>query len=135
CEERIVMAGARAADLARVAQGARVLADPAQGPHVALRLAAQAARHATLLVVPADAPLVADALPALLRAGTNAAAVDGAGINPLVGLYARADLLRAMRAPVRSLQEVVARLDAKRVDVPPGALRDLDEPQDLSALE
>lgn len=135
CDELLVMAGPRAPEVSRVAQGARVLADPAAGPHVALRLAASAARARELLVVPADAPFVADALPALLAAGANAVARDGAGVNPLVALYDRAALLSAMRAPVRSLQDVARAVGARGVDVPAAAMRDLDSPEDLSAAE
>lgn len=133
--EVLVMAGAHAADVSRVAGGARVLADPGEGPHVALRLAARAARHGALLVAPADSPFVAPALDALLSAGPNAAARDGDGVNPLVGLYERDALLEAFDPPVRSLQEIVARLRARAIAVPAGTLVDADTPEELSALD
>lgn len=128
CAEIIVMAGSRAADVSRVAEGCRALGDPGEGPHVALRLAAQAARPGSLLVVPADSPSVARALPALLAAGPNAVARDGDGVNPLVGLYERDALRRALAGPVRSLQDVVRALGATPVAAPPEALVDLDDP-------
>ncbi|HET6404159.1 MAG TPA: NTP transferase domain-containing protein [Candidatus Thermoplasmatota archaeon] len=135
CQELIVMAGARAAEVSRVGAGARVLADPAQGPHVALRLAARVARHPTLLVVPADAPFISDALPPLLAAGADAVARDGDGVNPLVALYDRERLLAALGDDARSLQQVAARLGARAVDAPARSLADADEPQDLRRLE
>lgn len=133
CAEILVMAGAHGTELSRAAAGARVLADPGEGPHVALALAARVARHPALLVAPADTPFVGEALPALLAARPSAVAIEGDGVNPLVGLYER-DALLATPA-MRSLQDVVARLQVRRVAVPARALRDADEPQDLSALE
>lgn len=134
CAELLVMAGPRAAEVSRVAGGARVLADPGEGPHFALRLAAQASRQPTLLVVPGDAPFVGRALPALIVAGASAVAVEGAGVNPLVGLYDRAQAVEALEGAA-SLQEVARRVAARAVEVPEGSLVDADEPQDLSALE
>lgn len=133
CDELFVMAGPRDAPaLSRVADGARVLADPGGGPHVALAYAARLARGETLLVAPGDAPMLTPAVyAALLAAGPNAVAVDGDGINPLIAVYDRRALLAAM--PARSLQDVAARVDAARVPVA-GDLRDVDTPQDLSAL-
>lgn len=130
CDELLVMGGAHAAALSRVCAGARVLADPCEGPHVALALAARVARGETLLVAPADAPLLTPATyDALLAAGSDAVAVEGAGVNPLVAVYRSASLA----APARSLQEVAVRAGARRVAVP-GDLRDADEPEDLSDL-
>lgn len=131
CAEILVMAGARAAEVSRVAGGCRVLGDPCEGPHVALRLAARVARHPTLLVVPADAPFVAGAMRPLLAAGPPAVVAEGHGVNPLVGLYARDPLLAALPgAP--SLQVVARKLEARAVAVDPSSLRDLDDPDDLS---
>lgn len=130
CGELLVMAGRDAALLSRHAAGARVLADPGQGPHVALRLAAGLARGDVVLVAPADAPLLTpETYAALLAAGADAVAVDGEGINPLVGCYRRASLL----AHARSLQEVARWVGARRVAVP-GDLRDVDTPEDLRVL-
>lgn len=133
CDELFVMAGPRdAAAVSRAADGARVLADPGGGPHVALALAAKLARGGALLVAPGDAPLLTPSVyAALLAAGPNAVAVEGTGVNPLIGVYDRRALLAAM--PARSLQDVASRLDAARVAVG-GDLRDVDTPQDLSAL-
>lgn len=134
CADILVMAGPRAAEVSRVAEGARVLADPGEGPHVALRLAAQAARHPAILVVPADSPFVAGALPALVEAGPNAVVRDGEGVNPLIAFYDRAQLQEAFASPVRSLQEVAAKLRSRHVTAPAGALRDADTPSDLSRI-
>lgn len=129
CSEVLVMAGPHAAAVSRVAQGARVLADPGDGPHVALRLAARIARHPTLVVAPADAPFLrSETYAPLLAAGPSANFVRDGIADPMVGVYAR-DAFRAFDG--RSLQA----LPATRV---PGEgraaeLRDLDTPQDLNA--
>lgn len=128
CAELLVMAGPHATEVSRIAEGARVLADPGEGPHVALRLAVQVARHPTLLVVPADSPFVGHALPPLVEVGPNAVARDGDGVNPLVGIYEHEGVQRALSSPVRSLQEVAATLRSRPVLVPAGALFDLDDP-------
>lgn len=136
CVELLVMAGAHAAEISRVAEGARVFADPGEGPHVALRLAARAARHPTLVVAPADSPFLAPAIAALVAAGPGAVAREGDGVNPLVGVFGREELLAATSPPLRSLQEAVARLlpPAIPVSVPPGSLLDVDAPADLARL-
>lgn len=135
CAEVLVMAGPRAADLARVAGGARVLGDPGEGPHVALRLAARAARHPTLLVAPADAPFLTPAVyDALLAAGPNAVALEGAGGNPLVACYAREPLRAALQA-AGSLQEAARAVGAARVPVDPRLLADLDTPEAFAARD
>lgn len=131
CDEVLVMAGPHAAKLSRVAAGARVYADPGEGPPVALRLAAQLARHPTLLVAPADAPRLTPAVYArLLEAGGSAIFVVDGVPDPTVAVYAR-DEVRAFRG--RSLQE----LAAARVE--PGALAallaDADTPEDLKRLD
>lgn len=133
CDELFVMAGPHAALLSRAADGARVLADPGGGPHVALACAARVARGDALLVAPADAPLLTPATYAdLLAAGPNAVAVDGAGVNPLVAVYDRRALLAL--GDVRSLQDAARRLGAV-ARATAGAVVDVDRPEDLSALE
>ncbi|HUR67613.1 MAG TPA: NTP transferase domain-containing protein [Candidatus Thermoplasmatota archaeon] len=128
CHEILIMAGPRAAEVSRQAEGARVLADPGDGPPVALRLAAQAARFDIVLVAPADAPFLrASTYAPLLAAGPDARfALDGVA-DPLVACYAR-KTLRAFRG--RSLREIAARdVDAGALA---GELRDVDEPGDLA---
>lgn len=130
CGELLVMGGPHAARLAPHAAGARVLADPGEGPHVALRLAARIARHPTILVAPADAPrLAAEAYAPLLHAGPDARHVLDGVPNPLLGIYHR-ETLRGFEG--RSLQGIAAR----DVHAPALAtlLADADEPQDLKRL-
>lgn len=129
CEEILVMAGDRAASVSRVAAGARVLADPCEGPHVALRAAARVASHAVLVVAPADAPFLRAATYApLLAAGPNANFLVDGVVDPMIGVYLRDDV-RAFSG--RSLQD----LPARRVAAGAAAtdLRDVDTPEDLRA--
>ena len=132
CDEVLVMAGPRAADVFRVAQGARVLADPGEGPVVALRLAAHVAHADVLLTAPADAPFLRpETYGPLLDAGPNATFAIQGMPEPLVACYARAAILAFEGRSLLSL-------DARRLDVPPGLaaqLRDVDTPQDVSAAE
>jgi molybdopterin-guanine dinucleotide biosynthesis protein A len=128
CDEVLVMAGSRAAEVSRVANGARVLADPGAGPVAALRLAAALARGEVLLVAPADAPrLRASTYGPLLDAGPNANYLVDGTADPMVGCYHRADVLAF---DGRSLQT----LPARRVVAGEMAaqLRDLDTPEDLA---
>lgn len=129
CNEILIMGGLRAAQLAPIAGGARVLRDPGEGPQVALPLAARVARHPTLLVAPADAPFLrARTYGPLLDAGQGMYVLDGVA-NPLVGVYARA-MLAGFSG--RSLQE----LDTPRHDGQAwrADLRDLDTVDDLADL-
>lgn len=137
CAEILVMAGPHAAGISREAEGARVLADPGEGPHVALRLALEAARSPIVVVAPGDSPFLAPVIDMLVAAGPNAVVHEGAGINPLIGIYERAALAAALHARVRSMQEAAATLrpGLKEIDAPEGATRDADSPEDLSFFE
>lgn len=135
CEEVLVMAGERADALPRI-PGARVLPDPGQGPHSAVALAAREARHATLLLAPADAPfLTPSTYEPLVAVGPSACFVVGGIDNPLFGIYARDPLLAAL-VGARSMRDAAARVGAARIEAGPRAreLADIDTPADLARL-
>lgn len=130
CDEVLVMAGPRAAEVSRVANGARVFADPEEGPVVAMRLAAHLARGETLLTAPADSPFLrSETYGPLLDTGPNANFVAHGSANPMVGCYHRADV-RAFEG--RSMQSLAARRVTADEAIT-AQLRDFDVPSDVTS--
>ena len=85
------------------------------------------------LVLAVDLPLVTrEALTVLLEAGPTAVARAEGRLQPLCAVYA-SGVLDALHAapPGEALTATVARLDPVVVDVPPGALLNVNRPADL----
>jgi molybdopterin-guanine dinucleotide biosynthesis protein A len=90
-----------------------------------------------VLVCAADMPFVTpEVLRELAQAGEDAVAVADGVLQPVLGLYTPAALAQLRRAePGAPLTRTVESLDPLRVEIPAGAARSVDTPEQLRAAE
>lgn len=108
------------------------------GPLAALEALCTACTTPWLMTVPVDVQRVPDDLPDSLRravARDGVVVKDGAGLQPLVGLWRTAALREAVGAMLdggeSAAHRLVSRLDLARMDISPRLLANLNTPDDL----
>jgi molybdopterin-guanine dinucleotide biosynthesis protein A len=118
--------------------------EPRKGPLLALARLMEHHPNQRLLLCPVDMPwLRPSTLAALLAAPTDASVIlvanDGERRQPLLGLYPsdgrhRAAIGTATAAGERGLQRWIATVGCQELALPPGPLRNANEPGDVAPL-
>ena len=118
--------------------------EPREGPLLALARLMELHPNQRLLLCPVDMPwLRPSTLAALVAAPTDAnlilVAHDGERRQPLLGLYPsdrrhRAAIGAATAAGERGLQRWIATVGCQELALPPGPLRNANQPEDLAPL-
>jgi molybdopterin-guanine dinucleotide biosynthesis protein A len=118
--------------------------EPREGPLLALARLMEHHPNQRLLLCPVDMPwLQPSTLAALVAAPADATVIlvahDGERRQPLLGLYPsdgrhRAAIEAATAAGERGLQRWIATVGFQELELPPGTLRNANEPEDVATL-
>ena len=118
--------------------------EPREGPLLALARLMELHPNQRLLLCPVDMPwLRPSTLAALVAAPTDANVIlvahDGERRQPLLGVYPsdrrhRAEIGAATAAGERGLQRWIAAVGCQELALPPGPLRNANEPEDVAPL-